>query len=38
MYSNFSKYGEALKELLRDENKRRRLKVHAKSLVTTRPE
>lgn len=31
-----NKRREALKELLRDENKRRRLKVHAKSLVTTR--
>ena len=31
-----NKRREALKGLLRDENKRRRLKVHAKSLVTTR--
>ena len=31
-----SKRREALKVLLRDENKRRRLKVHAKSLVTNR--
>ena len=31
-----NKRREALKELLRDENKRRRLKVHAKSLVTNR--
>lgn len=31
-----NKRREALKELLRDENKRRRLKVHAKSLVTSR--
>ena len=31
-----SKRREALKELLRDENKRRRLKIHSKSLVTNR--
>lgn len=31
-----NKRREALKELLRDENKRRRLKVHAKSLTTNR--
>lgn len=31
-----NKRREALKSLLRDENKRRRLKVHAKSLVTNR--
>lgn len=31
-----NKRREALKELLRDENKRRRLKVHAKSLVANR--
>ena len=31
-----NKRREALKELLRDENKRRRLKVHSKSLVTNR--
>ena len=31
-----NKRREALKELLRDENKRRRLKIHAKSLVTNR--
>lgn len=31
-----NKRREALKGLLRDENKRRRLKIHAKSLVTTR--
>ncbi|MBO6086881.1 AAA family ATPase [bacterium] len=31
-----SKRREALKELLRDENKRRRLKIHSKSLITNR--
>ena len=31
-----NKRREALKELLRDENKRRRLKIHSKSLVTNR--